>query len=94
MSNYKNNKQIREKHKTNINLSYVFKLMTRVKFSTSWSVLLVLKHLIWKKPWSLIFNKLNVDGWNWKKFNYIEGLKKIAIKRMMTKIKIQNKFYF
>jgi hypothetical protein len=76
MSNYKNNKQISEKHKTNINLGYVFKLMTRVKISTSWPGSLVLKHLIWKKPWSSIFNKLNVDGWNWKKFNYIEGLKK------------------
>ena len=34
MSNYKNNKKISEKHKTNVNLSYVFNLMTRVKFLT------------------------------------------------------------
>jgi hypothetical protein len=46
-----------------------------------------------KKPWNLILNQSNVKVWNWKKnFNYTKGFKtkKIAIKRMRIKIKMQN----
>jgi len=53
----------------------------------------VTKTLYLEKLQNIIYNQLNIEGCNWKKFNYTKRSKRKGILIKTMKIKIERKFF-
>jgi hypothetical protein len=54
----------------------------------------VTKTLYLEKLQKLIYNQSNIEGYNWKKFNYTKGSKRKGILIKTMKMKIERKIFF
>ena len=52
------------------------------------------KTLYLEKLQKLIYNQSNIEGYNWKKFNYTKGSKRKGILIKTMKMKIERKIFF